>query len=263
MPLEIVQVDAFTSEPFRGNPAAICILPEPADDAWMQHLALEMNLSETAYVLKQEDGFDLRWFTPSIEVNLCGHATLAAAHVLWEDGHVSADEACRFHTRSGLLTARRNDSWIEVDFPREEVTGIEVPPAVAEALGVVPMRAAENRLAYCLVEVPSEEIVRQMTPDMSALKKLPFHGYIVTSTSDTPEYDIVSRFFAPALGVDEDPVTGSAHCVLGAYWNERLGVSTLKAYQASPRGGEVQVTMLEDGVRLAGQAVTVMRATLV
>ena len=263
MPQEIVQVDAFSNEPFRGNPAAICVLSESADEAWMQQLALEMNLSETAYLLKQEDGYGLRWFTPAAEVDLCGHATVAAAHVLWEDGHVPLDEACRFHTRSGLLTARRNDSWIEVDFPLEEINEIEVPEGLAEALGVSPKRVVENRLSYCLLEVASEDIVRGATPDMSALKKQPFHGFIVTSSSESPEYDFVSRFFAPALGVDEDPVTGSAHCVLGAYWSERLGTPRFAAYQASPRGGEVRVTMLEDSVRLGGQAVTVMRGTLV
>ena len=262
MPQEIVQVDAFTHEPFSGNPAAICILSEPAKEDWMQDLALEMNLSETAYLIREDDGYNLRWFTPAAEVDLCGHATVAAAHVLWEDGHVDPSEECLFNTRSGLLTARTRNGWIEVEFPREDFTEIASPNGLAEALGSTPIRVVENRLSYCLAEVESEEVVRGLRPDIQALKDLPFHGFIVTSRSDSEDLDFVSRFFAPKLGVDEDPVTGSAHCLLGPYWQGPLGKSKLMAYQASARGGYVKVAMNGEKVRLSGQAVTVMRGQL-
>ncbi len=262
MSQEIIQVDAFTDIPFHGNPAAICILEKPADEKWMQDLALEMNLSETAYLLPQDDGYSLRWFTPAVEVDLCGHATVAAAHVLWEDGHVQRDEECRFHTRSGLLIARLRDGWIEVDFPRQEFAEIEAPDGLADALGTKPLRVVEHPLSYCLSEVESEKIVRGLRPDFSALKKLPFHGFIVTSPADSEDLDFVSRFFAPAMGIAEDPATGSAHCVLGPYWEERLGKSRLMAYQASARGGRIKVEVKADGVCLSGQAVTVMRGQL-
>lgn len=262
MAQEIIQVDAFTDHRFHGNPAAICILDGPADETWMQNLALEMNLSETAYLIPEDDGYALRWFTPTVEVDLCGHATIAAAHVLWEDGHVRPDEACRFNTRSGVLTARLRDGWIEVEFPRENFTEIEAPDGLAEALGTKPLSVVEHPLSYCLSEVESEEIVHGLCPDFSALKKLPFHGFIVTSTSDSEDLDFVSRFFAPGMGVEEDPVTGSAHCVLGPYWEERLGKSTLMAYQASARGGHVKVEVKPERVCLSGQAVTVMHGQL-
>lgn len=259
----IIQVDAFTDEPFRGNPAAICIVEEDADEGWMQALALEMNLSETAYLVRKDDGYGLRWFTPTTEVDLCGHATVAAAHVLWEDGHVAPDETCRFHTRSGLLTANRRDGWIEVKFPREDFKEVESPAGLSEALGVTPSKVVESRMSYCLLEVDSEETVRGLQPDIAALKAIPYQGIIVTGASPGSEFDFVSRFFAPRLGVDEDPVTGSAHCVLGPYWQTRTGKSTFNAFQASPRGGIVRVRVEDDCVRLGGQAVTVMRGALV
>ncbi len=223
-----------------------------------------MNLAETAYLLPQQDGFGLRWFTPTVEVDLCGHATLASAHVLWEEGHVPPGEACRFHTRSGLLTAHKDGDWIELRFPREQNEPVSPPPAVAEALGVEPVTVAlSKRLSFLIVEVTSEKIVRGLMPDAGALKRLPFDGYIVTARSETKPYDVVSRFFAPRMGVDEDPVTGAAHCVLGPYWSERLGRGEFLAYQASFRGGDVRVGVREDGITLGGQAVTVLRAELV
>ena len=263
MSQEIIQVDAFTGARFRGNPAAICVLDEPAEEKWMQSLATEMNLSETAYLTLDGDAYHLRWFTPVAEVELCGHATVAAAHVLWEDGHVEAAAECRFNTRSGLLVARRREGWIEVDFPKEEFREIAVPEGLAEALGVTPRRVVENRLSYCLAEVESESAVRALRPDIPALKHIPYHGFVVTSRAQTEDLDFVSRFFAPKLGVDEDPVTGSAHCLLGPYWEGPLGKSAFLAYQASARGGYVRVTVHDDRVCLGGQAVTVMRGRLV
>lgn len=259
----VIQVDAFTHQPFHGNPAAICVLDGPGDESWMQNLAIEMNLSETAYLFPEQDGYNLRWFTPAAEVELCGHATVAAAHVLWEEGLVAPDDSCRFHTRSGLLTALRDGEWIDVSFPRETLEAFELPGLVADALGIESVYAGKNRLSYVLIEVEDEECIRALEPDYNALGEQPFHGYIVTSRSSTAGFDFVSRFFAPRLGINEDPVTGSAHCVLGPYWAGKLGKQSMVAYQASSRGGTVRVSVEEDRVRLGGQAVTVMKGALV
>jgi PhzF family phenazine biosynthesis protein len=260
--LRIVQVDAFTDTPFRGNPAAVCVLPAPRDEAWMQAVAREMNLSETAFLLRQADGFGLRWFTPAVEVALCGHATLASAHVLWEDAHLPPGEQARFHTKSGLLTADRAGDWIELDFPAKPEAPAPAPPGLAEALGVAPTYVGKNQFDY-LVEVDSEETVRALRPDHTALARLPVRGVMVTSRSGTRGYDFVSRFFAPGSGIAEDPVTGSAHCALGPFWAARLGKTELVAYQASPRGGVIRVRVVGDRVKLGGQAVTVLRGELV
>ena len=262
MGFEIVQVDAFTDTPFRGNPAAVCLLPAPRDDSWMQAVAREMNLAETAFLVRQDDGFDLRWFTPTVEVALCGHATLAAAHVLWEDAHLEQGRQARFHTKSGLLTADRAEGWIELDFPAKREEPAPAPPGLVDALGVEPKYVGKNQFDY-LVEVESEELVRTLAPDHAVLAKLPVRGVIVTSRATTRGYDFVSRFFAPGSGIPEDPVTGSAHCALGPYWSERLGKTEFVAYQASARGGEIRVRVVGDRVKLGGQAVTVLRGELV
>ncbi len=259
----VVQVDAFTSRPFAGNPAAVCVLPRPAgDEQWMQNVAREMNLSETAFLVRQKDGYNLRWFTPAVEVALCGHATLASAHVLWEDGHIKADDQARFHTKSGLLTADRRGDWIELDFPVKLEEPSETPAGLAEALGAKPKYVGKNQFDY-LVEVESESEVRTLNPDFTRLAKLPVRGIIVTSRSALKEYDFVSRFFAPAAGVNEDPVTGSAHCCLTPFWAKRLGKNEMMAYQASARGGVLRVRLAGDRVKLAGQAVTVLAGELV
>jgi PhzF family phenazine biosynthesis protein len=262
MSLTIIQVDAFTNKPFSGNPAAVCVLPEPGDETWMQNVAREMNLSETAFLYRQGDAFNLRWFTPVTEVDLCGHATLASAHVLWEMDHLPPEEQARFDTRSGRLTAQRQDDWIEMDFPAKPVTAATVPPNLAEALGITPKYVGKNQFDY-LLEFDSEEIVRTMQPDFTLLKVVPCRGVIVTSRADSPGYDFVSRFFAPQVGVNEDPVTGSAHCCLGPFWQTRLKQDSFVAYQASPRGGVVRVRVKGDRVFLGGQAVTVLWGELV
>ena len=262
MPLPIVQIDAFTSRPFEGNPAAVCVLPAARDAEWMQNVAREMNLSETAFLVRGESAYDLRWFTPATEVELCGHATLASAHALWEGGHLAKDETARFQTKSGLLTARRIDDWIELDFPATPPTLASAPEGLAEALGVQPKFVGRSRFDY-LVEVASEGSVRDLRPDFGAIRRLPVRGVIVTSVATTPGWDFVSRFFAPAAGVDEDPVTGSAHCCLTPFWSAKLGKTTLVARQVSARGGTMRVTLDGDRVRMAGQAVTVMRGELV
>ena len=261
MGLKIIQVDAFTDKPYTGNPAAVCILPKPADERWMQNVAREMNLSETAFLYRRDDGFNLRWFTPMAEVDLCGHATLASAHVLWEEEHLKASEQARFHTRSGLLTADRKGEWIELDFPAELAEPIAAPDGLKEALGIQPEYIGKNRFDY-LVEVISEEIVRGIQPNFAILKSLPVRGVIVTSRSTAPQNDFVSRFFGPAVGIDEDPVTGSAHCGLGPYWQKRLGKDEFRAYQASARGGVIRVRVSGKRVYLGGQAVTVLRGEL-
>lgn len=261
MGLRITQVDAFTDTPFAGNPAVVCLLPAPRDEGWMQKVAREMNLSETAFLVPQADGYALRWFTPAVEVVLCGHATLASAHVLWEDGHLPPGRQARFHTKSGLLTGDRAGEWIELDFPAKREEPAPAPAGLAEALGAAPKYIGRNQFDY-LVEVDGEATVRGLKPDHGALGALPVHGVIVTARADSPGYDFVSRFFAPGSGVAEDPVTGSAHCALGPFWQSRLGKRELVAYQASPRGGVVRVRVAGERVMLGGKAVTVLRGEL-
>lgn len=263
MPQPIVQVDAFADRPFSGNPAAVCLLPEARSDQWMQQVALEMNLSETAFLLPLSDGYSLRWFTPATEVDLCGHATLASAHFLWEDGHVAPGETARFHTRSGLLSAARDDGWIWLDFPAQPPAECELPQALAEALNVParPPYAGSNGVDY-LIELATAAEVRELEPDFSPLRRIPTRGVIVTAPSEDPAVDFISRFFAPAVGINEDPVTGSAHCALAPYWAARLGRRELTGYQASARGGIVRVEDCGNRVRLGGQAVTVLRGEL-
>jgi PhzF family phenazine biosynthesis protein len=260
-PLPLYQVDAFVTEKrYSGNPAAVCLLPAPADPAWMQDVAMEMNLSETAFLVKRADGFDLRWFTPSVEVALCGHATLGSAHALWEAGLLPQNAQARFHTLSGLLTADRRGELIELNFPAKLEEPAEPPPDLLGALGVVPTYIGKNQFDY-LVEVDSERTVRGMKPDFARLRTLGVRGVIVTSRSS--EFDFVSRFFAPGSGIDEDPVTGSAHTALGPYWMRKLGKSSMRAFQASARGGLVGVKMEGDRVLLSGKARTTLRGELV
>jgi predicted PhzF superfamily epimerase YddE/YHI9 len=237
MGIKIFQVDAFADEPFTGNPAAVCVLEKEAPERWMQNVASEMNLSETAFLYSLGEGYNLRWFTPTMEVDLCGHATLASAHVLWETGYLKSSEEARFYTRSGLLSASKKGDLVELDFPLLPERKAYLPRGLKEGLGTNPIYVGKNRFDY-LAEVESEEILRDLEPNLDLLKKIPTRGIIVTSLSLSEEYDFVSRFFAPGSGIDEDPVTGSAHSCLGPYWQKRLGKSRLRAYQASKRGGE-------------------------
>ena len=262
MSLDLFQIDAFTDRPFAGNPAAVCLLDGPRDAEWMQDVAREMNLSETAFLHPTGDGFGLRWFTPAIEVELCGHATLASAHVLWETGLLAPDDRARFHTLSGLLTAERQGDWIELDFPARPVDEVDPPEGLAEALGKEPVFVGRSKYDY-LLELSSEEAVRTADPDHRRLASLPVRGVIVTARASKEPFHFVSRFFAPGSGIDEDPVTGSAHCSLGPFWRERLGRDEFLAYQASARGGVVRVRVEGDRVKLGGQAVTVLRGRLV
>jgi PhzF family phenazine biosynthesis protein len=257
----ITQVDAFTDRLFAGNPAAVRLLKEAADEQWMQNVAREMNLSETAFLYPHEGDFNLRWFTPSVEVALCGHATLASAHVLWEEGHFAPTQQARFQTKSGLLTAELKGDWIELDFPAVRVEAANPPPGLVDALGVEARYVGKNKFDY-LVEVESEEAVRNARPDHTRLRQVQARGVILTSRSASPQFDFVSRFFAPASGIDEDPVTGSAHCALGPYWEKRMQKTEFAGYQASARGGAVRVRVEGSRVKLAGQAVTVLRGEL-
>ncbi|MGH9943248.1 MAG: PhzF family phenazine biosynthesis protein [Pyrinomonadaceae bacterium] len=264
MTQRITQVDSFTGEPFKGNPAAVCVLPEAGDAPWMQLVAREMNLSETAFLNRRADGgYDLRWFTPTVEVDLCGHATLAAAHVLWEEGHLPAGEQARFHTQSGLLTAEQRGQWIELNFPArtQQPAQEDTPFDLKAILGVEPAYVGHATYDY-IAELESEEAVRGLAPDFKAMKQTGLQGVIVTAKSSTPEFDFVSRYFAPGAGIDEDPVTGAAHCCLGPYWQSRLGQDSFTAFQASARGGVVRVRVAGDRVLLGGQAVTVLRGEL-
>lgn len=260
--MKLFKVDAFADKPFVGNPAAVCILPLPKSEVWMQSIAQEMNVSETAFIYPMKDGYNLRWFTPATEVDLCGHATLATAHVLWEINFLTTHEEARFYTKSGLLTARQKEGWIELNFPSEPATETEAPKDLVNALDITPLFVGKNRFDY-LVDVESEEVVRNIRPDFNLLASVPARGVIVTSKSDTAPYDFVSRFFAPAAGINEDPVTGSAHCCLGPYWQTKLNKNTFTAFQASPRGGIIKVRLADDRVYLRGQAVIILRGEIV
>jgi PhzF family phenazine biosynthesis protein len=261
-----MQVDAFATELYRGNPAAVCWLDEPRDPAWMQAVAREMNLSETAFVSARADGFDLRWFTPTTEVDLCGHATVASAHALWQWEKLAPSAAARFLTRSGWLVAERKDGWIVVDFPLRGCEPAPPPAGLIEALRVKPVFSGTGPGPVgpnVLLELDTEAEVRAAHPDFGALARLPVRSVTITAAGDSGgEYDFVSRFFAPAVGVDEDPVTGSAHCQLAGYWSRRLGKNQFLAYQASARGGVLRVELAGGRVRLGGQAVTVFRTDL-
>jgi PhzF family phenazine biosynthesis protein len=264
----LYQVDAFTAVPFTGNPAAVMPLEAggswPSDD-WMQAVADENNLSETAFLLAtpREPAWDLRWFTPRAEVDLCGHATLASAHVLWQTGRLATDQMACFNTRSGLLTATRSaDGWVEMELPALPADETTPPAGLVDALGAPPVVAIARSRFDLLVELDTAAEVMALRPDMSALRRLATRGIIVTAPT-SGEHHFVSRFFAPSVGIDEDPVTGSAHCALAPWWASKLGVDELRARQVSRRGGELRLRLVgSERVVVAGQAVTVLEGRL-
>jgi len=262
MTVPLFHVDAFADRPFSGNPAAVCLLPSWKEDRWLQAVGREMNLSETAFLVRGDDGYQLRWFTPTAEVDLCGHATLASAHVLWQQNLADSAEVIRFSTRSGLLQAVRRGNAIELDFPLEPDEPVDPPADLLGALGVSARYVGKNRFDY-VVEAESEQVLRQVAPDFKLLGTVPCRGVIVTSQSADPRFDFVSRAFFPRLGVDEDPVCGSAHCCLGPFWQRRTGKNTFAAYQASSRGGVVEVRVAKGRAFLGGRAVTVAKGELV
>lgn len=261
MSAKIFQVDAFAGNPFSGNPAAVCLLDSKADDTWMQNLASEMNLSETAFVVPEGDGYCLRWFTPTVEVELCGHATLASAHILWETSTLAPSQPAIFETQSGTLTALKDGNLIRLDFPSKPPSQCQPIPELEKALGVHATFTGNNQMDYFL-EIENDERLREIRPDFNLLGSLGMRGVIVTALSSLPEYDFVSRFFAPGAGIDEDPVTGSAHCCLAPYWAEKLGRNELTGFQASSRGGEVAVECKSNRVILGGRAVTIFSGQL-
>jgi PhzF family phenazine biosynthesis protein len=262
MPVPLFLVDAFTDRPFAGNPAAVCLSNFEPDCRWMQSVAFEMNQAETAFLCPRNDGdWDLRWFTPTVEVELCGHATLASAHVLWTTGRVPQSQPIRFHTLSGVLACRLNGPHIEMDFPAEPATPVGSPAEEALALGVTPVFVGRNRMDILVVLGTADE-VRKLAPDFNEVAKIKARGVIVTARSDRPDADFVSRFFAPQSGVAEDPVTGSAHCCLGPYWRDELGRDQLIGYQASKRGGYIAVRCAGNRVILGGSAVIVVEGLL-
>lgn len=266
--IPLLQIDAFADRPFAGNSAAVCLLEEAAPDAWMQGFAAEMNLAETAFVRPlppDEKGqrFELRWFTPEVEVPLCGHATLATAHALWCEGRAGEHATLRFLTKSGELTASREGELIELDFPATPAAPCEADRELLEAMGIekVPF-AGRTSVGDTLLVVESADEVRSLRPDIARLRKQPGRGVMATAPADDEPCDFVSRFFAPAVGIDEDPVTGSAHCCLGPYWAERLGKRELLGRQVSRRGGTVRVRLVGDRVKLGGRAVTIVRGSI-
>lgn len=254
-------VDAFTDKAFAGNPAAVCLLTEARPARWMQSVAAEMNLSETAFVRPTERGFSLRWFTPAVEVALCGHATLAAAHVLWTEGIAPPDRLLEFRTKSGVLGAAHDGARVVLDFPAAKIAARKAPAALAAAIGRK-LRAVVKAGEDLLVELGTEDLVRNLRPDLAKVRALRCRGVIVTAAARGRRFDFVSRFFGPAVGVDEDPVTGSAHCALAPYWGARLDKTRMRGFQASPRGGAVDCELVDDRVLLRGDAVTVVRGEL-
>jgi PhzF family phenazine biosynthesis protein len=259
----VYQVDAFADQPFTGNPAAVVFLMGPQSDAWMQAFAGEMNLSETAFFMRKGEAYQLRWFTPLCEVDLCGHATLATAHVIWETQLMMPEEEIRFVTRSGTLKARKDGDWIALDFPAEAPTAGKLGKELQKALGAKVVWSGQNRMDH-FAELENEAALRDLKPNMDALKALGMRGVIVTAPATDPEstYHFVSRFFGPAAGVNEDPVTGSAHCALAPYWGEKLDRSALVGYQASARGGTVKVRVRSGRVELKGKAITIFQGVV-
>lgn len=267
MAIRIAQIDAFTTEPFRGNSAAVCLLEQQADDQWMQNVAMEMNLAETAFLVPEKNGFHLRWFTPTTEVDLCGHATLASAHYLYEHSgqkdQLQQQPHIEFYTRSGTLTAARKDGgWIELNFPTTPAKPDECPDAIHTAIDVPFHFVGRNAFDY-LIELESDAAVRELEPKTDQLKKLHARGLVVTAkATDGADYDFISRGFFPGAGIEEDPVTGSAHCMLAPYWMEKLGKSDMIGYQASKRGGYVRTILQGERTLLLGKAVTTIEGTL-
>lgn len=257
----IYQVDAFTSEPFKGNPAGVALLTQERPAAWMQRMANEMNLSETAFLVKAGSGYTLRWFTPTVEVDLCGHATLASAYVLFSEGLTGVCESIDFITASGILRARNLDDWVELDFPAFPLKALQTTDEMIAALGFSPKEVFETDVNL-LVEMDSLSDIRKFHPDYARLRKLPFQGLIITAAGENEEFDFASRYFAPQAGIDEDPVTGSAHCSLAPYWSPKLEKTEMTACQASSRGGTLRLKLQEERVLIQGQAVIVFKGNL-
>ena len=261
MSIKIFQVDAFTSEPFKGNPAAVCILENEVSDEWMSGVAADMNLAETAFITTTEEKnkYKLRWFTPKVEVDLCGHATLATAHILYQNNYVHCSEAIFFETKSGILKTLKNENHIQLDFPETPVSDIEIPEGIENAIGAKIIYAGKSIFDYFFL-LESEDVLIDLKPNFNELIKFGKRGVIVTA--DSKKYDFISRFFAPQSGINEDPVTGSAHCALYPYWSKKLNKKELVAYQASERGGLLKLSSESSRVLISGEAITIFEGIL-
>jgi PhzF family phenazine biosynthesis protein len=262
MGIPLYQVDAFTSEPFRGNPAGICLLESDASDDWMQAVAAEMNLSETAFLVKRDDAWHIRYFTPEVEIPLCGHTTVASAHVLWSEGIVADSQPVHFSAKGGEFIGTREDGRITIDFPAHTCDEAQPPVGLSDAIGATPASAHRIREGGWLIEFESEQTVATLSPDLLRLRSIKPGGLIATAQSSTRARDFVSRFFAPDIGIDEDPVTGVAHLALGPYWAKRLGKTEMTAVQLSRRTGTLRVRVADDRVYIMADAATVFRAEL-
>lgn len=260
--LTLWQIDAFTDTAFSGNPAAVCLLQKEISETWMLKVAAEMNLSETAFLLPNEDYFNIRFFTPKVEIPLCGHATLASAHFLYESGLVNKSDKIDFRAPGGNFIIRNEAGYIKINFPSDTHSKMEIPAKFEEAMGF-PAQAFYRGKNWYMAVVENEDFVRNAKPDFEKMKQYGFGHTAITAKSTNTGYDFVSRCFAPDMGINEDPVTGSVHLLLGQYWKEELGKSELMAYQASQRGGELKLQIDDVRSEILGEAVTVMKATLI
>jgi len=258
----IYQVDAFTSEPFKGNPAGVCILEKEVNEDWMKKIAAELHVSETAFIVPGKDAYKIRYFTPESEVPLCGHATLSSAHIMFETGITPEGSGIVFHSAAGILNVSKDGGWIVLDFPAYGLVRYPVPADIGLYLGAEPLEYHRTAHGWAFVLLAGEEEVRGLEPDFAAMKKSPYGDLIVTAPSSDPDYDFCVRCFVPALGINEDPVTGSAHCALVPFWNKKTGKSEFVSHQVSARGGILKVSLNGERVNISGQAVTIFKAEL-
>ncbi|MGC1390398.1 MAG: PhzF family phenazine biosynthesis protein [Bacteroidales bacterium] len=258
----IYQVDAFTTEAFRGNPAGVCILDNEPDEAWMQNIAMEMNLSETAFVFPGQECWRIRYFTPVVEVPLCGHATLSASHILYETSMAKDGEEISLLAKAGILKIRKTGSWITMNFPSSQINQSPVPFEFEKVVGVKPLEFYKCDYGLTLALIREEKIIRELKPDFNAMKETEFGDLMVTAVSSDKKYDFCLRFFAPALGIDEDPVTGSAHCALVPFWHRKTGKKEFISHQVSKREGILKVSLIGDRVEISGQAKTIFKAEM-
>ena len=258
----IFQVDAFTTQPFKGNPAGVCILDYEPSVIWMQNIAMEMNLSETAFVFPGKDCRMIRFYTPEAEISLCGHATLSASHILYERGIVKNSEEIRFSSKAGELRIKKQADWITMNFPSYPVEKMNIPSAFEKLTGIGPVELYRTAHGWSLALLKNESEVRNLRPNYSNMKDSEFGDLIVTAPSSDPEFDFCVRCFAPALGIDEDPVTGSAHCALVPFWNMKTGRTDFHSHQVSKRGGVLKVSLKGNRVEISGQAKTIFKADL-
>jgi PhzF family phenazine biosynthesis protein len=258
----IYQVDAFTTEAFKGNPAGVCILDQEPDSEWMQNIAMEMNLSETAFVFPGKDSLVIRYYTPEAEIKLCGHATLSASHIIYETAMLRSDQEIRFSSKAGELHIRKQEDWITMNFPFFALEKMEITSEFRMITGIHPQELYKAGYGWTLAMMKSEKEVKNMKPHFSLMKDSIYGDLIVTAESENPEYDFCVRCFAPAVGIDEDPVTGSAHCALGPFWSEKTGKKDFKSHQISKREGVLKISLKGDRVEISGQAKTIFKADL-